>query len=66
MDFAPEELDFSLDNIKFAEHLKQLFIKCKTEKENIVVPLFDDDLNLINAARGEKHHTEYEFGRDKK
>lgn len=53
-DLTQENWDFSLDNIEFGEKLKQLFIA--TEKENAIIPLFDDDLDSINAARGQNHY----------
>jgi len=59
LDLTPENLDFSLDNIEFGEKLKQLFIAA--EKENSIIPLFDDDLDSINAARGQSYYIKDNF-----
>ncbi len=59
LDLAPENWDFSLDNIEFGDKLKQLFIA--TVKENAIIPLFDDDLDSINAARGQNHYIKDNF-----
>ena len=57
-----KELDFSLDNIEFREKLKEMFLKNAIKKENMMVPLFDDDLDSINAAMGERRGFNDKFG----